>query len=120
MKMSYTVLGTNNMEVAVKFYDSLFEQTELNQVFATDRMTFWQCEEFAFAIAIPFDEEPATNGNGNGTMIGFSVGSTEEVIRLHKKAIELGGTCEGEPTQKGPRFSGYVRDLDNNKLCFFE
>ena len=68
--------------------------------------------------AIPFDEEPATNGNG--TMIGFSVGSTEEVIRLHKKAIELGGTSEGEPTQKGPRFSGYVRDLDNNKLCFFE
>jgi catechol 2,3-dioxygenase-like lactoylglutathione lyase family enzyme len=109
MKMSYTVLGTNNMEAAVKFYDSLFEQTEL---------TFWQCENFAFAIAIPFDEEPATNGNG--TMIGFEIGSTEEVKRLHKKAIELGGTSEGEPTQKGPRFSGYVRDLDNNKICFFE
>ncbi len=118
MKMSYTVLGTNNMEAAVKFYDSLFEQTELNQVLATDRMTFWQCEDFAFAIAIPFDEEPATNGNG--TMIGFAVGSIEEVKRLHAKAIELGGTSEGEPTQKGPRFSGYVRDLDNNKLCFFE
>ena len=43
MKMNYTVLGTNNMEASVKFYDSLFEQTELNQVFATERMTFWQC-----------------------------------------------------------------------------
>ena len=118
MKMSYSVLGTTNMEAAVKFYDSLIEQTELNQVFATDRMTFWQCEDFAFAIAIPFDEEPATSGNG--TMIGFSVGSTEEVKRLYKKAIELGGTSEGEPSQKGPRFSGYVRDLDKNKLCFFE
>ena len=53
-------------------------------------------------------------------MIGFSVGSTEEVKRLYKKAIELGGTSEGEPSQKGPRFSGYVRDLDKNKLCFFE
>ncbi len=118
MKMSYTVLGTNNMEAAVKFYNSLFEQTEPNQVLETPRMTFWQFDGFAFAVAIPFDEEPATNGNG--TMIGFDVGSSDEVKRLHKKALALGGTCEGEPNQKGPRFSGYVRDLDNNKICFFE
>lgn len=118
MKMNYFVLGTSNMDASVKFYDSLFEQTELNQVLSTERMTFWQCEDFAFAIAIPFNEEPATNGNG--TMVGFSVGSTEEVIRLHAKAIELGGTCEGDPNQRGPRFSAYVRDLDKNKLCFFE
>jgi predicted lactoylglutathione lyase len=118
MKMSYTVLGTNNMEAGVKFYNSLFEQTEPNQVLATPRITFWQFESFAFAIALPFDGETATNGNG--TMIGFDVGSAEDVKRLHKKAIELGGTCEGEPNKKGHRFSGYVRDLDNNKLCFFQ
>lgn len=117
MKMSYTVLGTNNMEASVSFYDSLFEQTELIQVAATDRMTFWQCEDFSFAIAIPFDKEPASHGNG--TMIGFDLASVEAVKRLHKKAIDLGGINEGEPSQKGPRFSGYVRDLDNNKLCFF-
>ena len=117
MKMSYTVLGTNNMEAAVTFYQSLFENTEPNQVLETPRMTFWQFESFAFAVAIPFDEEPATHGNG--TMIGFDVGSSDEVIRLHNKAIELGGSCEGKPNQKGPRFSGYVRDLDNNKICFF-
>ena len=118
MKMTYTVLGTNNMEAAVKFYNSLFANTEPNQVFATDRMTFWQFEGFAFAIALPFDEKPATNGNG--TMIGFDVASIDEVTRLHKKAIDLGGTCEGKPSQKGPRFSGYIRDLDNNKICFFK
>jgi predicted lactoylglutathione lyase len=117
MKMDYCVLGTNNMEAAVKFYDSLFEQTELNQVFATERMTFWQCEDFAFAIAIPFNEEPATNGNG--TMIGFNVGSTEEVKRLYNKVIELGGTSEGQPGQRGPKFSAYARDLDKNKIVFF-
>jgi predicted lactoylglutathione lyase len=116
MKMDYCVLGTNNMEASIKFYDSLFEQTELNQVLSTNRMTFWQCEDFAFAIAIPFNEEPASNGNG--TMIGFNAGSTEEVKRLHKKVIELGGTCEGEPGQRGPKFSAYVRDLDKNKLVF--
>jgi len=116
MKLDYCVLGTNNMEASTEFYDSLFEQTELNQVLSTERMTFWQCEDFAFAIAKPFNEEPASNGNG--TMIGFNVGSTEEVIRLHKKVIELGGTCEGEPGQRGPKFSAYARDLDENKIVF--
>jgi len=116
MKMDYCVLGTNNMGAAIKFYDSLFEQTELNQVLSTQRMTFWQCADFAFAIATPFNEKPASNGNG--TMIGFSVGSSEEVTRLHNKVIELGGTCEGEPSQRGPKFSAYARDLDNNKIVF--
>jgi len=116
MKMDYCVLGTNNMEAAIKFYDSLFEQTELNQVLATERMTFWQCEDFAFAIAKPFNGEPASNGNG--TMIGFNVGSNEEVKRLYEKAIELGGTCDGEPGHRGPKFSAYVRDLDKNKIVF--
>lgn len=118
MKMNYFVLGTNNMDASIQFYDSLFEQTELNQVLSNDRMTFWQGEDkdAAFAIANPFDKQPATNGNG--TMIGFSVKSADEVRRLHKKAIELGGTCEGEPNQRGPRFSAYVRDLDKNKIAF--
>ena len=118
MKMNYTVLGTNNMDAAINFYDSLFEDMGIIQSFKTDRMNFWQFEHFAFAIAIPFDEEPATNGNG--TMIGFDVESEDEVKRLYSKAIELGGSCEGKPCAKGPRFSGYVRDLDNNKLCFFK
>ncbi len=118
MKMNYFVVGTNNMEASTKFYDSLFDQTELNKVISTDRMTYWLGEDFAFAVAIPFDKKPATNGNG--TMVGFGVGSIDEVKRFHKKAIELGGTCEGEPNQKGPRFSGYVRDLDKNKICIFD
>ncbi|MDO6525752.1 VOC family protein [Motilimonas sp. 1_MG-2023] len=118
MKMNYFVLGTNNIEASTCFYDALFEQTALSQVLANERMTFWQGDDkdSAFAIAIPFDEAPATNGNGS--MIGFSVGSADEVIRLHQKAIALGGTCEGEPNQRGPRFSAYVRDLDKNKLVF--
>lgn len=117
MKMRYTVLGTNNMDAAVAFYNSLFENTAPHQVFDMQRMMFWQFEDFAFAVATPFDGQPATHGNG--TMIGFDVESNDEVKRLHKKAIALGGSCEGEPSQKGPRFSGYVRDLDQNKICFY-
>ena len=116
MKMDYFVLGTNDMAASVHFYDALFEQTGFIQTFATERMTYWQNDEMAFAVAIPFDEELATNGNG--TMLGFGVDSVDEVKRLHKKAVELGGRCEGKPKSRGPFFSAYVRDLDNNKLCF--
>ena len=115
MKMNYFVVGTNDMAAATQFYDQLFAQSGLNRVSPTNRMTYWLGEDFAFAVAIPFDENPATNGNG--TMVGFSVGSREEVERLHALALELGGTCEGEPRQRGPRFSAYVRDIDRNKLC---
>lgn len=117
MKISYAVLGTNNMEAAVAFYDALFEQTALNQVHTTDRMTYWQCDTLTFAVALPFNGEAATHGNG--TMMGFDVGSIEEVQQLYAKALELGGTSEGEPNQRGPYFSAYVRDLDKNKLCLF-
>ncbi len=116
MKMNYCVVGTNNMELSSKFYDALFEGTELRQVFCDNRMTFWQSDDFSFAVAYPFNKESATNGNG--TMIGFCVGSSDNVKNIHKKALELGGTCEGEPNQRGPYFSAYVRDLDKNKLCF--
>lgn len=118
MKMNYFVVGSNDLEAATSFYDQLFQGTEFKQILSTERMTFWQGEDedSAFAVAIPFNEEAANNGNG--TMLGFGVASIEEVKRLYQKAIELGGTCEGGPDQRGPRYSAYVRDLDRNKLAF--
>ena len=116
MKMNYTVVGTNDLEAASNFYDALFAETGVAQIGKTDRMVYWQVGEAAFSIATPFDEKEATNGNG--TMIGFDAGTRDEVDRLHKLALDLGGLNEGEPSQKGPRYSGYVRDLDQNKLCF--
>ena len=116
MKMNYFVVGTNDMEAACRFYETLFEGTGLNRVSPSERMTYWLGADFAFAAAIPFDGTPATNGNG--TMVGFSTGSPDEVRRLHRLALDLGGSCEGEPAQRGPRYSAYARDPDGNKLCF--
>ncbi len=117
MKMNYFVFGTNNKDKAVAFYDELFDGCGLNKVEAEGRMTLWGNEEFMFAIAEPFDENAASNGNG--TMLGFHVNSNEEVDRLHNKAIALGGKCEGEPRVRSNMHSAYVRDLDNNKICFY-
>ncbi len=116
MKMNYFVVGTNDMEAARSFYDALFAQAGLQSISPSERMTYWMGDDFAFAAAIPFDQAPATRGNG--TMVGFKVGPPEEVERMHGLAIQLGGTCEGTPGQRGPKYSAYVRDLDGNKLCF--
>lgn len=118
MKMNYFVFGTNNMQQAIRFYDALFEGSQINKVHSEGRMTLWAGEEFMFAVAEPFDGETATSGNG--TMIGFNLGSSSEVEKLYKKALELGGKDEGEPGVRSGRFSAYVRDLDKNKICLFE
>lgn len=117
MKMNYFTFGTNDMKKAVGFYDSLFQDCSVNKIYSEGRMTLWANEEFMFGIAEPFDGENATNGNG--TMLGLNVGSSEEVDRLYKKALNLGGSSEGEPGIRSGRHSAYIRDLDRNKICLF-
>ena len=92
MKMNYFVIGTNDMRASRAFYDALFEGAGLQSMSPSERMTYWMGADFAFAVAKPFDEKPATNGNG--TMVGFCVGTKEDVARIHALALELGGTCE--------------------------
>ena len=116
IKMNYVVVGTNDIQAAVLFYDSLFAAEGLQKLVASERMTYWLGEDFAFSVAIPFDQAAATHGNG--TMVGFNFGSVQKVEAIYAKALQLGATCEGMPAQRGPRFSAYVRDLDKNKLCF--
>lgn len=106
------------MKEAVKFYDTLFENSGINKIHSEGRMTLWSGQDFMFAVAEPFDGNEATFGNG--TMVGFNLGSSSEVERLHKKALEIGGENEGNPEVRSGRFSAYVRDLDKNKICFFE
>ena len=118
MKMNYFVVGTNDMPAAVSFYESLFADSGPEKIYTGERMTLWQGDGFMFAVALPFDGEPASNGNG--TMVGFNLNSADEVSTLYQRALALGGSDEGAPGIRSNRFSAYVRDLDHNKLCFFE
>ncbi|MFS2318644.1 VOC family protein [Maricaulis sp. D1M11] len=118
MLMNYICFGTNDLEAATRFYDSLFENSGISQVHATERMVYWRGADFTFALAKPFDGQAATHGNG--TMLGFQADTSDEVRRLFERVIALGGSSEGEPGQRGPKFSAYVRDLDNNKIAFFD
>ena len=45
---------------------------------------------------------------------------SRKVIKIHKKALELGATNEGDPGPRhGENYYAYFRDLDGNKICAF-
>ncbi|MBT3331140.1 MAG: VOC family protein [Rhodospirillaceae bacterium] len=119
--IGYTTLGTNDLEKAAAFYDALFADQGLKRMTPNDRLVMWSSKAGAamFGIIKPFDGKAASVGNG--TMIALMVDSAETVAKLHARALELGGSDEGEV---GPRGGGgmtfaYARDLDGNKLAFY-
>lgn len=121
--IAYTVFGSNDLAKATAFYDALLGEIGGKRAVEIPRVVLYAGPDGGpfFGIAEPVDGAACTNGNG--TMIGLSASSPEEVDRLHAKAIALGASDEGAP---GPRqngdlkfYAGYFRDLDGNKLNFF-
>lgn len=119
--IGYTTIGVADMEAAKIFYTGLFADKGAKVVIDSGRIAFIGLKrgEPMLAICTPFDKKAPTAGNG--TMIAFPASDKDEVSVLYNKAISLGATDEGAPGQRIPdRFYGaYVRDADNNKLCFF-
>jgi catechol 2,3-dioxygenase-like lactoylglutathione lyase family enzyme len=119
--LGYTTIGTSDMDRAVGFYDALLAEIGAKQLFGMDRIKFYgtAMDQAMLAICIPYDEN--AHAVGNGQMVAISGGSREGVDKLYAKAIELGATDEGPPGERMPVFYGaYIRDLDGNKLCFFD
>ena len=115
----YVSVGTNDLARAKQFYDALFEDLGVTSFGPNDRSYFWTIPgaDTNFAVFVPYDGSEASVGNGS--MVGITLETTEDVDTLYKKALELGATDEGEPGQRVPTFYGaYVRDLDGNKLTF--
>lgn len=119
--LGYTTIGTKNMERACAFYDGLLGEVGAKQMFGMDRIKFYGTAPDAamLAVCIPYDE--GEQHCGNGTMVAIPGSDRAGVDKLYAKAIELGATDEGAPGERSPAFYGaYVRDLDGNKLCFYE
>ena len=119
--IGYITLGTNDLERAGKYYDALFADLGAKRAMVNERLISWSTGAGSpmFAVIKPFDGKSATAGNG--TMISLFVDSTAKVDRLHAQAIALGGKDEGAPGPRGDGgfYGGYFRDLDGNKLVFF-
>lgn len=119
--LGYTTIGVNDMARAEEFYNGLLSEVGASQLFGMDRIKFYGTgpDSAMLAICIPYDEQAQNQGNGN--MIAIPGGSREGVDKLYARALQLGATDEGEPGERNPVFYGaYVRDLDGNKLCFYE
>jgi predicted lactoylglutathione lyase len=116
--IAYTTLGVSDMERAKTFYSSLLADIGVSVLMDLGRIAMLGTGEGAMlSVCIPYDESDASPGNGN--MVAIPPGSREMVDQLYAKAIELGGTDEGEPGERMDGFyGGYFRDLDGNKVCF--
>ena len=118
--IGYATIGVKDMARAEAFYNELLAEVGAKQTMGMDRIKFYGNGKGAMlAICIPYNEE--AQHPGNGTMIAIPGGSREGVDKLYAKARELGATDEGAPGERLPVFYGaYVRDLDGNKICFFD
>ncbi len=120
--LGYTTIGVSDMARAEGFYSALLSEIGASQLFGQDRIKFYGTgmDAAMLAICIPYDEKAQNCGNGN--MVAIPGGSREKVDALYAKALELGASDEGAPGERVPGvfYGAYVRDLDGNKLCFYE
>ncbi len=122
--IGYTMVGTTDLERALRFYDPLFEEMGLEQCWRDAQSVSWGDASNAhaprFFAGYPFDG--LTPSAGNGTMTALRVKDVATINRLHSIALRNGGQDEGEPGYRphyGEGFYGaYVRDPDGNKIAF--
>ena len=122
--IGYVILGTNDLPRARSFYDALLAEMGVKRMMEFgERGSAWAAamDKPMLCIMTPYDKRPATVGNG--VMVGIAADSSDQVDRVHRKALELGGTDEGPPglrPEGGEGFyAAYFRDLDGNKLDVF-
>ena len=117
---SHVMIGTNDLERAKTFYDTVLAPLGGKRVFANERLQFYSGPNGGmFAVGAPWDGQPATAGNGS--MFGLPAPTRELVEEVHAAALAAGAADEGEPGARTDTFYGaYFRDPDGNKLCVFK
>ncbi len=122
--IGYVMVGTNDLDRSIKFYDELLEVLDLERTEKDDVCAGYSQKnnngKIEFYVTKPFNKEKATVGNGS--QISFQTISRELVDKFHDVGIKLGGASEGSGGER-PEGSGvyysYIRDLDGNKICAF-
>ena len=119
----FVTLGTNDLKRSSNFYDEILKIIDIIRVEEEDDRYVGYAKEKTdklayFYIMTPFNKDKASIGNG--TMISFDAKTQKKVNEIHKKALELGATNEGDPGPRhGHNYYAYFRDLDGNKICAF-
>src|SRR3954447_21462550 len=93
---SHVMIGTNDLDKAKAFYDSLLGTLEVRPARVDGHRIFYITKTGVFCVSKPINGEPATFANG-GT-IGFACNSPEQADAWHATGIANGGTtCENPP-----------------------
>ena len=122
--IGYVTIGTNDLERSRAYFDALFEPLGVKRVMQLDHgftMYGTAVDRPSVVITPPYDGGPATAGNGN--MVALFMDSPDKVDNFHARALELGGSNEGDPGFRGdPSFGyyfAYFRDPDGHKFAVF-
>ena len=119
--IGFVMVGTNNLDKATKFYDTLLDVIELERVVTNEKYIGYaskeKSDEIEFYVTNPVNKEKATFGNG--TQISFLINSKDLVNSFYDVGIKLGGKDEGAPGIRSGDYYCYFRDLDGNKICAF-
>ena len=118
--LGYITLGTNNLAQAAEYYDELLKEFgATRQIEFANRLISWGTGTSPMIGLIkPFDGQPATVGNG--TMPALAAKDRAQVETVYKKALELGGTDEGAPGDRGGGFyAAYFRDPEGHKFVVY-
>lgn len=124
--IGYVTVGTNGLERARGFYDTLFAEIGARRVLEIpgNGFTLYGTGGRRPGLAVVRPHDGGEARPGNGTMVALALESRAQVDSFHAKALELGGSDEGAPGLRGPEgdqafYGAYFRDLDGNKLCAF-
>lgn len=117
---SHVMIGTNDLDKARTFYDTLLGTLGVRPAKLDGHRIFYITPTGVFSVSKPINGEPACPANG-GT-IGFACTSPDQVEAWHKAGVDAGGkSCEEPPGVRegatGKLYLAYLRDLDGNKLC---
>ena len=119
--IGFVMVGTNNLNKAISFYDVLLETINLKRIVTNEKYAGYSSNEnpenIEFYVTNPTNKEKATYGNG--TQISFLVNSKDTVDKFYNLGIKLGGKNEGAPGIRSGDYYCYLRDLDENKVCAF-
>jgi len=119
--IGFVMIGTNDLDKAIKFYDALLQVIDLQRTVTNEKYAGYSSKKnsgnIEFYVTNPVNKEKATYGNG--TQISFVVDSKETVDNFYNLGIKLGGKNEGAPGIRSDDYYCYIRDLDKNKICVF-
>lgn len=124
--IGYVTLGTDDLDRSRAYFDALFGSIGAKRILQLDdqhgfTMYGVSLDRPAVVITRPYNDQPMHPGNGN--MVALVMDSKEKVNAFHSKALELGGSNEGDPGYRGdPKFGyyfAYFRDPDGHKFAVF-